>query len=334
MNKALIAAVALLAAGTAEAQAQEPVNIIMSSMAPGNSGFSTVFFRPWADKINADSQGTIKVDVRDGFALATFANVLDRVGNDVIQIGFSMQGIIGNRFPMTEVAAIPFEAENAKQSSVALWRVYAAGALGKEYDGLKPLALGTFPMNGLHYAKKPKTLDNLDGLKLRAASKSQGEWISHLGGAPISMDAPDIYGALQRGLIDATLQAWSAFGPLNLAEVTTTHLDVAFGTSTIMVFMTQKKFDSLPEAGRKAIDNHAGEPRSLAWGNFIDDTAAVSGKKVLALPGHERITLTPAQFASWKQRVAPVTDNWVKANPGADKVLAAYRAELAKLMSK
>jgi hypothetical protein len=46
------------------------------------------------------------------------------------------------------------------------------------------------------------------------------------------------------------------------------------------------------------------------------------------------VTLTPAQFARWKQRVAPVTDNWVKANPGASKVLAAYRAELAKLMAK
>jgi TRAP-type C4-dicarboxylate transport system substrate-binding protein len=336
LGAALAAAAALaVSAPVRAADAPAQVTLIMSSMAPGQSGFSTRFFRPWAEKITAASNGTLNVDVRDGFALATFGNVIDRVSNDVIQIGFSMQGIIGNRFPLTEVAAIPFEADNAVQSSVALWRVYASGGpLAAEYKGLRPLGLGTFPMNALHYAKKPKTLDNLDGLKVRAASKSQGEWISHLGGAPISLDAPELYSALQRGTIDATLQAWSAFGPLHLAEVTFYHLDVGFGTSTIMLFMAQKKYDALPEAGKKAIDANSGEPRSRAWGAFIDETAAESGKKVLATPGHERMTLTAAQLDTWRKRVAPVTEEWIKANPGADKVYAAYRAELAKLKAE
>jgi TRAP-type C4-dicarboxylate transport system substrate-binding protein len=330
MNKTVIAALALLTAGAAEAQAQEPVNLLMTSMAPGGSGFSTRFFQPWANQIMTDSQGTLKVEVRDGYAIANFGNVIDRVANDVVQIGWSMQGTQG-RFPLTEVAAIPFEADTATQASLALWRVYKQGGpLADEYKGLKPLALGTFPMNGLHYAKKPKTLDNLDGLKLRAASKSQGEWITKLGGAPISMDSNDIYSALQRGLIDATLQAWSAFGPLHLAEVTNQHLDVAFGTSTIMLFMAEKKYTALPDAGRKAVDAHAYEPRTLAWGRFIDSTAAETGKQVLALPGHERLTLSAAQLDAWRKRVQPVTDEWIKANPGAAELLAKYRAELAK----
>ena len=50
MNKTVIAALALLTAGAAEAQAQEPVNLLMTSMAPGGSGFSTRFFQPWANQ--------------------------------------------------------------------------------------------------------------------------------------------------------------------------------------------------------------------------------------------------------------------------------------------
>ena len=101
--------------------------------------------------------------------------------------------------------------------------------------------------------------------------------------------------------------------------------------STIMLFMAQKKYDSLPAAAKKAIDANAGESRSRAWGNFIDATAKASGEKVLATAGHHRLTLTPAQLATWRKRVAPVTDAWIAAHPGAKELLAAYRAELKTL---
>jgi len=331
MNKMSWAAVAFVAAAIASAAgpACAQTNIIVTAMSPAGSPFSNEFFRPWADKIAADAKGALTLDVRDGFAVANFGNVYDRVMNDVVQLGWAMQGLIGGQFPLTEVATFPFEADSSEQASVALWRLYQSGQLAREYANVKPLALGTYPMNGLHYAKAPATLDNLNGLKLRAASKPQGEWISHLGGTPITLNPEELYGAMQRGVVDATLQAWSAFGPLKLADVTTHHLDVRFGTSTIMLFMSPQKYASLPDAARKAIDDNSGEGRSRAWGQFIDANADKQGKMVLATPGHTRLELSPAQLASWRQRVAPVADAWKKAQPDGEAIFARYRATLA-----
>lgn len=147
---AVAVAIALLAGG---APAFAQTNIILTSMSPPGNDFSTGFFGPWAERMNAASKGTLHVEVRDGYAVANYGNVYDRVMDDVVQIGWGMQGIIAGRFPLTEVATFPFEADNAEQASVALSRLYKAGAFGDEYKDVKPLVLGTFPMNGVHYAK-------------------------------------------------------------------------------------------------------------------------------------------------------------------------------------
>jgi len=41
------------------------------------------------------------------------------------------------------------------------------------------------------------------------------------------------------------------------------------------------------------------------------------------------VTMTPEQSAALKQKFASMTDAWMKATPGGDKVPAAYRADLA-----
>ena len=325
------ALIALTILGVPGQPAFAQVTLIVTTMSPPGGNFSTKFFRPWAERIAGASDGTLKTELRDGYAMANYANVFDRVMNDVVQIGWGMQGIVAGKFPLTEVATMPFEAENAVQASTALWRLYQSDAFGDEYRDVHPLILGTYPMNGVHYAKQPKSLDDFSGLKLRAASKPQADWIEHLSGTSISMPPEDVYTALQRGTIDATLQAWSAFGPLKLQEVTRYHVDTAFGTSTIMIFMSQRKYDSLPAAAKKALDDNSGEAMSREWGQFVEEEARGMRQNILGGPDQTEAHLTPAQESAWKARVAPVTQDWVKAHPGGDKLLQEYRALLASL---
>ncbi len=46
----------------------------------------------------------LNIEVRDSVTLASFPNVADRVLDDVVQIGWSIHGMYGVRFPLTEVA--------------------------------------------------------------------------------------------------------------------------------------------------------------------------------------------------------------------------------------
>ena len=45
------------------------------------------------------------------------------------------------------------------------------------------------------------------------------------------------------------------------------------------------------------------------------------------------MTATPEQSAALKQKLASMTDAWVKATPGGEKVLAAFQTDLAAAKS-
>jgi copper(I)-binding protein len=45
-------------------------------------------------------------------------------------------------------------------------------------------------------------------------------------------------------------------------------------------------------------------------------------------------TLSPEEEAHWKARAKPVVDAWAAATPDGAKVLAAYRAEIAKIRAE
>jgi len=94
--------------------------------------------------------------------------------------------------------------------------------------------------------------------------------------------------------------------------------------------MNKDSFAKLPEAGRKAID-------SLSFEGFTRRMAAASqrmdveGRAAVAAMSNQTIAkLDPAEEKRWAQRVAPVTEGWVKATPNGAAVLAAYRAEIVK----
>ena len=72
---------AALAAGIAfgiavPALAADPVVLRMTTMSPGGSRNFSVWFQPWAQKINAAANGAIQIEVRFGYWLALAALAL------------------------------------------------------------------------------------------------------------------------------------------------------------------------------------------------------------------------------------------------------------------
>jgi TRAP-type C4-dicarboxylate transport system substrate-binding protein len=256
MKVALAAGLAVAAA--APVFAAEPVVIRMATMVPPNTPAATEWFKPWAAQINERAKGAIKVEVVEGYSVANLNNIYDRIAADVVQIGWVLHSLIGGKFPLTEVASLPFLSDQAEPLSVALWRVYKTGILDQEYDDMLPLALQVFSQSQVHYRKAPRSVDNLRGLKISSSSRVQTMLIDKLGGAAINTPPSDFYQSLLRGVVDASMTSWAAFGPWKLEEVTSYHLEGPFGASTNGFLMLRKKFNSLPEAGRKAIDPDAG----------------------------------------------------------------------------
>jgi TRAP-type C4-dicarboxylate transport system substrate-binding protein len=118
--------------------------------------------------------------------------------------------------------------------------------------------------------------------------------------------------------------SWAGFEPYKLAEVTTYHLEVPIAGISSMHFMSRKKFDSLPKDVQDVLKANSGEAASRSAGAYFASAAGRARAHVVESPQQTIAQLTPEQAASWKKRVAVVSENWAKERPGGDKVIDAF----------
>jgi TRAP-type C4-dicarboxylate transport system substrate-binding protein len=303
-------------------------------MGAANNPTNLEIYQPWTDRVNAAAKGAIVVEPRHGPVLANLRNVYDRILNDVVQIGWGLQYFVTNKFPLTEIGALPFVVEPAEYRSeylsVALWRMYKSGALAAEYDMIVPLYLTILTQSQLHMAKPLKTIDNWNGLRIIGPSPHYGVVITSMGAAPLSFAANEYYEALNRGSADGVITGFTAFPSFKLQEVTKYHVNTGLGTAAGMVFMAKKRWDALPEIGRKALEENSGEAQSRAFGAYWDRQDDGVREQVKAMANHTVVELTPAQHAAWKRKSAPGIEALIKERPGSERYLAAFKAEVAK----
>jgi TRAP-type C4-dicarboxylate transport system substrate-binding protein len=97
------------------------------------------------------------------------------------------------------------------------------------------------------------------------------------------------------------------------------------------VFMSKKKWQTLPEPVRKLLMDNSGEKQSRLFGAFWD-AVNEEGRAMVRARGarHTIVNLSPEQQTKWRQAVQPVTDEWAKTTPNGDKVLDAFQREIKK----
>jgi TRAP-type C4-dicarboxylate transport system substrate-binding protein len=298
-------------------------------MSPAGSPNSK-FYNAWADSSNKAGGGSIEFVVRDGTSIANFGNVYDRVQKDVLQVGWTLHSILGGQFPLSDVTALPFVVDDNVNCSVALWRYYESGILDAEYKDVVPIAFSCLGSSHLHWAKKPSTIETLNGAKFRATGKVAGGLVQALGGTPIALRGGEIYEALQRGTVDGAVTSWGAFVPYNLWEVTKFHVDAPLGSSPSMYFLARKKWDGLPKAARDALMANGGEKQTRAVGTYLKEQNAAGRAKAIKL-GHEIVPLTPELAAKWEKLSKPVIEEWAASHAGGKEALAAYRKIYAEV---
>jgi TRAP-type C4-dicarboxylate transport system substrate-binding protein len=325
----LAVAALALGFGVQAAPAQE-TRLLFTSLSPAGSPNSQ-FFNSWAQRVNDQSGGALKIEVRDGTALANFGNSYDRVNSDVVQIGWVQPAFIAGKFPLSEVTNLPFMTDDDVNCSIALWRYYKSSVMAAELQDVVPIWASCLAQSGLHFAKTPRSDTELNGLKMRVAGKVPSQIVERMGGTPVSMTAESIYEALQRGTIDGMVTSWAAFEPYKFQEVAFYHVEVPIGSNPSMFMMSRKKYESLPPAARKALDDNSGEAIVREAAKHFSAQAARARAAVAQLPNHKIVTPPPAQLAALQQKLNPIVVDWASERPRADKAVETFRQIYAKV---
>ena len=323
--------VAALYVVSGPASAQQPVELRLAFPAPGVSPLNAQGFTPWAKDIEAASGGTLAIRVIGGTTLATFETVWDRVIKGVADMGFGVSASVGGQFPKTEVAALPFELDNPREGSLALWRLYQRGLIAEEYNDVKLLGLFTFGHAAIHTRNaRIKSLTDLKGLKLRAGGKLEGDMIAALGGAPITINPADIYQSISNGLIDGAVVQWTAMNSFKIYEVAKNHLRAPLGSSTAFIAMNKRSYDKLPAQAKAAIDKYSYEALSRRMGDVVNKMDDFAQENVAKQPGQVIETIPKEEAARWQKQLQAISDGWVKSTPNGAAILSGFREEIKK----
>ena len=226
LTRALLVTSALAFASHAAAQE----TLVFGTTNPEQHPINTGFLTPWTERINADANGAVTIDLRHGPAIANHTNFYDRAVDDVVQITWGLSVTNPGKFGPVLVASLPFLVESSEQGTIAVCSMYEKGAFDSALDDIVPLLWVEFPQASLHMNGRPATsLDDMAGQKVITTTPAAAGIVSAFGGAPLSFGVQEKYEALQRGTAEGSIINFTAFAGFRLNEVTTDHYIIPLG---------------------------------------------------------------------------------------------------------
>jgi TRAP-type C4-dicarboxylate transport system substrate-binding protein len=178
--------------------------------------------QPWVKQVEEATKGRVKIELYPSQTLLKGVDMWKGVRGGIADIGWCVQGYWPEQTPLSDVVSLPFlPFRSAEQASEVLWRLYEKfPSIQKEYGEIMPLVLYAGSPNMFITNKKAvKTLDDLKGLKVRILGGPPTEMAKALGAVPTLIPMPDMYQALDKGVVDAGAVPWEAVHGFRLYEV-------------------------------------------------------------------------------------------------------------------
>ena len=330
-----LAAVAL-AAGVGTPAAAQTVLTLSSWVPPAHT--LTMGQIEWCEMLAAKVPGKVKCNALPR-AVTAAPGTFDAVRNGLVDISFTVHGYTPGRFVMPQMVEFPFMGDSSEVTSVAFQRMYAkVPAFAEEHKGVKVLAVFTHGPGMVLNTKKPITkAEDLTGMKFRVGGGMVNEIAKTLGMNVTLKPAPESYELLSAGVMDGTLfpaESVESFKIDKVIKHATTFTGGLYNTSFVFM-MNQAKYDALPADVKKAVDEMSGEFAARMLGRGWDKVDR-RGLAFMQAAGVQFTKADAAFIAAVKAKTGGLEATWVKAAEAkglkdAAKVLADYRAEIAKL---
>lgn len=309
--KGLLGGVAATAIMTTGAMAQE-VTLKMHQFLPAQANVPKLVLDVWADKIEADSDGRIKIDRFPSMQLGgTPPELLDQAIDGVADVVWTVVGYTPGRFPTTEVFELPFMVEDARAASCAYWTMFETHMEDTEFSGVKILGTWVHGPGMFHTADPVETPADLEGMKIRGGSRLVNQLLELAGATPVGMPVPAVSEGLSKGVIDGTTIPWEVTAALKVPELVENHTEFegpALYNLTFVLAMNEGVFNGMPADLQEIVDANSGMNFSVFAGGVQSD-ADGPAREIAVEMGNNIITVTDT--SEWETLVNPLYASWV-----------------------
>jgi TRAP-type C4-dicarboxylate transport system substrate-binding protein len=314
-------ALALLSGGPAAGQEW---NFYMHQSAP-NFGTSRGA-RRFTEEIDKATNGALKVRLHlAGTLQISASNITQAVGQNVVQVGDDLFN--SGNIPVAGILRLPMLIQSyddfAKADAVLkpyIARQYAA-------KGSTLLASYTYPLQFIWGRKKIASLDDIKGLKLRVAQPEQGELVRRFGGTSITMSAPEVPSALDRGVVDGVFTA--GVGAVLWKDLLKYGYVLIINVNNSYFIVNTEAYDKLTPDLQAKLRQVAED--SARWDQETLKKEESESVQVLTAAGYTFTQATAPDRARAIAAMTPYWDEWAKSRgPEIVEALAKVRAALGR----
>jgi len=288
----------------------EVVNMTYSNFFPP-SHVQSRLAESWCKEVELRTKGEVKISYFSGNTLVKDDQIYDGVVSGRTDIGMSCLLYTRGRFPLMDVINLPFGNPSGR---------FATAVFNELYDKFKPAELSDTKVMFLHahgpglihtQKKEVRTMADLKGLKIRSTGSIAG-MIKALGATPVSMPMPEVYPALEKGVVEGAIYPEETNKGWNMAEVTDYTIacyPTAYSVGFFVV-MNQAKWNLLSDGAKTAIQEINVEwaaKHGAAW-----DESDYEGVSFSLGLGNTMIGIEPDEALLWKKAVTPVFDTYLQ----------------------
>jgi TRAP-type C4-dicarboxylate transport system substrate-binding protein len=306
------------------ASAAEQWNFYMHQSAPN---FATSRgAKLFTEQVEKATNGELKIRLHlAGTLQINASNITQAVGENVVQIGddlFNSGNIAVAGIPRLPMLIQSYD-DFAKADAVL--KPYIEKAFAQK--GSTVLASYTYPLQFVWGRKKLASLDDIKGMKLRVAQPEQGELVRRFGGVSITMSAPEVPSALDRGVVDGIFTA--GVGAVLWKDL------LKFGY-VLIVNVNNSYFIANTDAYRKLSPQLQDQLRKAAedgarWDQDTMKTEEAESVQLLKSAGYTFTLAKSEEIMRAVDAMRPYWDEWAKARgPEVVEALGKVRAALGR----
>jgi TRAP-type C4-dicarboxylate transport system substrate-binding protein len=259
MNRPLLLSIGfgLAALAALPANAADKVTWTWSLYGPPRA--VTVTFEHLAKVAKEKSGGNFIINLKYNEQLGEAKDFLDGLKVDAYQGAFIAYSYAPAKTPMQGVLDMPF---------LPIPDLVAQAQVQDAYQAWKPVADELSRWNGMHFmsvllpqyefmgtGKPPRNLEDWKGMRVRALG-GMGDAMKLLGAVPVSVSAPEVYTALERGMFQAASFPFAySFTAYKLHEVSKWYtLGMNLGIIHNSVVLSQTAWKALPDEYKKILE--------------------------------------------------------------------------------
>jgi TRAP-type transport system periplasmic protein len=295
------------------------------------------FLVPWARKVEAESDGRLRIDIFPSMQLGGApAQLFDQARDGVADIVWAVPGITPGRFAKVETFELPFVASRRALVNSKALADYAAANLQDDFREIHPICFSCRDHGVVHVNRAVRSIADLKGLRLHVPHRLAGEAVRTLGGQGVIMPIPQVVMAIKGHVIDGCLDPWDMLPSLRLGDLLKFHTDFAassLSTSVFVLAMNKATYERLPRDLKKVIDDNSG-PDAAGLAGVMWDLEAKAVADRVREHGDEVTLLTAEEVAHWRKATEPVIVAWLKEMKerrlDGGKLIANAQALLAK----